>query len=215
MQRTHAQNGRIHGLLGQLSKLSGTPTGEMKETTLGDICAQISGQRESHILDVTQANLVIAALEERVARYGKGTPSTPTPTAPRGDTLMTPAARKVLAGLYDLMGWDEPRQRGWSEHQCGHPQPRTLTEGDQVIAPLRQMVERSWTRAEELARVQRLQEHAKLDRWERETFLPDLVKKLRAQRLSSGQLLKLVEAERRCGVTPEIPKAGRDRRAAR
>lgn len=212
--RTPAQNRTIHGLVSELAKASGLERDDVTPT-LRTLCRAASGQEHTSQLSEASAKVVIRGLQQELGKYrpasaarGKALPDAAPhePWGARGGParlkLVTARQRAVLAEVFRLVGMDTPeRVAGFCQRQCGHPQPRTHAEYDQVIGGLRGILVRTQNRPEELrARAAALVGHRGLDAW-KAGFVADLLHQYdtagpgAARVFTPAKLIKLVECE--------------------
>ena len=211
--RTLPQNRRMWSLIGELARASGLDEDELKESVVRPLCMKVSGQVSTARLSQYQADQVIAGLEKQLAEYRPPAaaclPGAPAPQEARHAGRVTPAQQKHVAGLFAQIGYAMPEaRRKFCERQIGKPWPQTMADADAIIGGLKPQVLRSVKPREIWARFQALDGHPALDAFER-GFVKDVLRRFTEAEagrhldkvVTTGRLLKLIEAEDRCGVS--------------
>lgn len=208
--RTPQQNRRLWGVVAALRRAAALSEDDAAEL-VRERCRALSGQEHTSRLTAVQAHRLILDLEREVAGYAptesaRNRKPARAPWGPRGpglreDQPITRRQQEVVTLLYEQLGWDLQRQRGFNQRQTRRPWPQTQKDADAVIEGLTAILLRQVRWAEALARAEALLGHPALDAWQRR-FLPDLVQQFRSSQrpervLTPHKLRKLVEAEAR------------------
>lgn len=208
--RTIAQNSRIWALTSELGRVSGLGADEVKDVVLRPAVLRASGQESTTRLTATQAGVVIDVLEKAAAEYRAKAPAAPPKPAPdsREKSGITPAMQTYISNLFDLLGIaDVAGRREFCMRQCKRPWPQTQEEADALVEPLKSRVVRRFPARDLMTRFRALQGNPGLDTWQK-GFVADICEKFaRAEKagridrvLKPAHVLKLFEAEQRCGV---------------
>jgi len=208
--RTAGQNRRMHGLVGQLAKATGSTRDEAKES-LRRHCREVSGQEHSSRLSRYQANQVIQRLEVELA--GQRTEQQPDREpwgqrgpGPRAGQNITSRQTEVLQALFQQAGMgDRKRQMVFAKRQCKAPWPQTQHHYDQICEALKAIILRTTAASDAWRRAKALRGRAELDDWKRH-FIADLCRQFEHAAdddaidtvLTPHKLAKLVEAEAWC-----------------
>lgn len=209
--RTPGQNRKIWAIAGKIARASGG--GREEQTDLvRSACKAVSMQDRSSRLNRAQADEVIALLRRRQGDVEGGPSESVSSREPTGGRVgpITPRQQEVLQALFHQVGMaDRKQQIGFCRRQCKTPWPQSQEDADKLMEPLKAMALRHVSPEQAWRRAQHIAGHPLLDAWQR-SFIPDLISQFEEAQaageldkvLSPHKLLKLVEAEVKCGVTP-------------
>lgn len=207
------QRRAMWGLVGQIAQAAHLGKDEVEETVLRPAIRRASGQESSSRLSLGQAEAVLAELRKQVGRYAAPAPAANSPTVqippdPRPFGTITERQQEVIGALFRQVGWpDRGRQIAFCKRQCKVPWPQTQAHADALMEPLKSMALRAIAPKDAAARVADLVGRPELDAWQK-GFIDDLHRQFvegeaagrLSKVLSPHKLVKLIEAEIRCGV---------------
>lgn len=203
-RRTLTQNRSLWALVGELVRASGIPR-EDAEAVLRRHVREVSGQESTRALSEAEAAEVQRRMRADLPPAEPTPESEPATPKRDGRSVITEDQQRYISGLFRQLGWhDLARRQAFIRRQIGLPWPQTHKHVDQVTHALKAMVLRDVDPADVLRRVQALDGHAGLNRWQ-EGFIRDVRQRLEQakapKRVITTRILdKLDEAEQACGV---------------